>query len=1748
MQKKKTKLAKRITALVMCTVLLATSLPFALAATAGAYDPAPYWGDNSSEGAFNVTFVATINEDNSITVSFPHANVQKTYDGAETKYITAYIVTMTEMRDDGTRTELFSKAYDTASIVAAMAVDYDLQLTIDAATIASVLPSGYQAGARYDVALMAVDNEGWASDWAHTLANDTPYYNITANWAPEENWVGREMLNFESKGTGRVDGTPVSSTGSENRTDYLQYGQSQAMDANGKFAEMGESGTNAYRFWINSAYSGTAYQFDTTWSREHYDFGNAQEVWFYLDLSDVQFDRISFNLRPNNKDKYFWWDGSDGDSYDVYGALFSTKSTGAGSNTAGVKGGIYIQNADGMWEEITMTDGYVSGLGNYEGYIRIPVSYFLLQEDQYITGDNTNVTKPNEVGGTKSDANGNAFTASHRFLQSNNPNGWTFNLADGSSAKAEATTVDYNTREHYEYTMTVESLAAYRMKVNPKGTPVNEALLIQNIYIQWDYYSWKDAKTYRRQRQIGWVLHPDTMVTISDNEDGTKNYQIDRDNAPKAINDMMSAGFEIDGWSDDSVKKSFYLDQVMFCQKTTGSLVAGTDYDAGTNAILSGCTVQFPEETKGFSGDFGYRVAKYYDRTVEVPKSIANYILQYCGEIPSLDDVDPLNIIDSLIAVYIDCFPGCSTVAEAIVSMETAYPEAVARYNASKAFVDKYVGSGSAAKSYNAVAEFERGVEQLPKVEFVDTSSVELKTTLKELMALYQSFNLGQFELLGKEMEEKFLTLYNLMMGDEVKTGYSIGAYPFISFNDFETNYTVGQQSLKYYDDWPDRQDSRATDVNNTKNLVTYITSDYLNHSFAIGWSLADYRPTGDQTFGNGGTGYFGRMDAEISENGFNNSQGLQVNLKGDLNNSSGTAKYAVTSVTYQGANADTWSNLPGLDLSALQLSSSSDGTDTTDDTRYAGSLPNSFVMYIDYTDVQNLCMTLKFICEDSSGKDVNFYYCAGRSSSASQRIYQLDDSGDWISVELSNAPDENLSVGGTNYSGACTIMPDDGKNHLQNYKGFIRIPLSKFRTPTKSGSVTTGAKYLDSELENYKIKQVKVGFWDFTGENVGKTVTIDAMGFTYDPACTNRKITDADAIKSKLNADNTDNSITVTNMDEYFKVKTNDSSDFERLVSELSPYVGESVFKTDYEACKTAYNNLSAYQKAHPDVARAYNELTTTYKPLYDDYATEMAKEAWAPDTRFDTDIELTQAIEALDDKAKNADVISDGKKLVTPYDYASGTIDYSALGIADAAAAEDIVAMYEKGYMRSAASVKASISEENLTALKNAYAAAKRILELTDDMTEAQIFRNQVAALYETDTEGLTADPTIKYIRYANTDIDIALQQFNDMSVFAKAMVTNATSSELAGFAKMYNAVKAVQRNATEKLQPDGSTSPGGIVQYVERINTSYAYASPLITAKAPLDSLANLQEIEYCLAQYEALLPRYFQVKELSQAYAALAKLFPVAEVTAKDAATGGTDITATGAALNNGGNETVTVYADMSYVAARLNHTVTLKAVSDLKLTQIAGEAYTALNSFAVDGMTADTELTLGNFLNSGTNTLSRVPIQVSVDSTTAANVTKGATYKGAITLNVYDTDNIADGVIYTVDVPVIFTSTDGPDPHVDTYTVTYPAEIPVKWNDSSARDASYSVTCDLETGAKLDVQVTNDGTKKMSAEGTSAQLTYTPTNFGAAETFTGTNTDITPTNKPTIAVSGWSSVPVGAYKTTLTYTVTYTPAP
>lgn len=1748
--------SKKCIAIVLALVMVITSLPFMFvsALTTGAYDPAPYWGDaGDKHGAINTNFMATLNTDGSVSISFPNANAQKTYDGSADKTITQYVFTLTKLSEDGSRKEIYSEAFDASAVATGdTSAKYPNNIYYGPGGLAS-LPD-YDVQSTYDVAIMAIDSDGWFSDKIHTLLSDTPYYDITVDFSPNETWVAREMLLFDGVGNAQIDGT--SQGDGNDSVDYKVYSGS-GVSVDTPMAGIGYDKTAGYRFWISDSPS-FPYSVQTGWSRSHYNFSNAEEVWFYVDFSRVDITKVAFSLSANEKINTYWRDGTQDAESSQYGSLFSTKAV-AGKNEGIITDGIFIQNKDGLWESTSMTDGYFTELSGYQGFIRIPIDYFLLQEDQFITVDNTYTAGWSNSGYSGIDDYANSAV----FLQSN-ASGWYVTQADGSLLEA---TTDDNYKLAQKETNFWGSgdwedtyKAVYKLVINPAGTTVTDAVIIHSWFTVMSKGTF-DGNSYR---QLGYGLHKDATATITDNSDGTKTYTVDRENAPKAISDLISAGIEIAEASSRS--KSLYIDQVMFCQHAEGA----TFNDDGSVASTS--AVKFPEET-GFAGDLGYKVANYYDRTVKVPEAIANYILEYVGEIPSLDDVNTIKQIDEIILTYINCFPGCSTVEQAIEYLKSntiGQTEAYDRYKNAVTFIDTYVKLGEDERNYNAVVAFESGVELLPNPEFADYNDEELKTQLAELMALYKSFNLSHFEILGVEAEDKFTTLYSIMMGEEVKTGYSIGAYPYIPFNDFETNYTYGQLSELYYDDYPLRasKDTKNQDVNNTKNFVTYTTSEHVRQlsatgkgNGAIGWSVNSYNPANDQVFEN--KNYFNRMDAIINNNGFDGSLGAQINLNGDIGvyfDSEGAVseqKFATLSTTYMGDEADSWSGLSGIDLSALSA--------TVAD---AGEMPNCFVMYIDYTKVTDLSMNIKFIAEDSTtGNDVIFYFCGGLASE-NPAVYQLDSNGEWEEVLLEKTALDASKVwmesDDESGLGLCSIAPSS-LNNLQGYKGFIAIPFSYFRKPIKQTTlgvtVTTGAETLDQVLSGsttYKLKQAKISFWDYTGENIDTSVVVDAMGFTYDPS----NATDASAVENELISDNSTTITEVKNMDEYFGVKTNDSVTVEKMIAEIDPYVGEDQFIADCNAVLEAYANLSSYQKSLEEIDYAYNTLFyNKYYDLYMDYNTVINQEPWI--AKYATATELLTDIGALDSTATSFDITDTDNALTVPYNTTTGVIDYDTLGIADKAEAEAIVEMYEKGYMRLSGAEKANLSEDDLTKLENAYNAAKRLLLLEDYLVDINTFESEIIQIYTSGTAELDA----YMVSYENPVLLQALTDYENMSVFAKKMISETVDTANINYANMYVSAEAVYDNSHTITMSNGTTIDGGILVFENRMNTCAIDVGDKIdiNTRTVLDA-ATLNEIEYCLGQTESFLPRYAHVDEINVAYHALADLLPVADVASVDSSDSELN---TINITNETDGTSYTAYIDLSYIATRLNKNVDLYAQSTLKWTQTSGTAYDAFEDYMYNGVNAagladyqnaDGVVTalVGSYTNGDSSSIEKYAYEISVDATEAANVPTGAVYSGKIEFYVVDpavvAEKTADGTdisevladsanfLDAVTVDVVFESTNGADPM--TYTVEIPAIVQVDWDDDSVQDVSYSVEANLGSN-ELSVGVAGDGTNTLVAENTDQTLTYTETNFKIT-TFTGTVAAGTkPADEPSITVTGWDAVAVGEYSTQLTYTVDVT---
>lgn len=1751
--------SKKCIAIALALLMIITSIPLTMvgAVTTGLYDPAPYWGDDPTDkyGAINTNFVATLNTDGSVSISFPDANAQKTYNGSADKTIDKYVFTLTKLQEDGTRKEIYSEVFTAAQVATGGAdAKYPNHIYYGPGALES-LPD-YDVQSTYDVAIMAIDSDGWFSDKIHTLLSDVPYYDISADFSPNETWVAREMLLFGGKGTAQINGVAQTADGKENNRDYKVYSGSK-IDANGYLAEMGydRATGGAYRFWINGEYDGTPYSVQTTWSRSHYNFTNAQEVWFYVDFSRVNLTKVAFSLSSNQIVYTTWRNAKKTAKSSSYGDIFSTASV-AGVNTGVITEGLYIQNDDGLWESTSMTDGYFTELSGYEGFIRIPIEYFILQEDQNLM-HYSNSVKSENFGNTL-DALGN----------------WVNSVSFLDSTYDKVILTDTNGTVKGEFTNTITEKISYKaankdnwsekdvsfinVVVNPAGTPVNEALLLHERFQKVTGNA--TAGSPERSYEMGTMLSMDAPTTTTINGT-TVTYSIDYANAPKAISDMLSAGIEVAGWTSDSVAKSFYIDQVMFCQKAEGATFNADGSVATTSAV------KFPDEGSGFAGDLGKKVAGYYDRTVEVPKAIANYITEYIGKTPSLDDVNAKARIDDIIETYIDCFPGCSNVDDAITYINTlGHTDAYARYTNAQLFIKAYADSGDIAKNKTAVEAFEKGVELLDEPEFANYNDEKLKAKLEQLMGLYKSFNLSHFEILGAEAEKKFTELYSIMMGEEVKTGYSIGGYPYIPFNDFENNYTLGQLSEFYYDDYPLRTsvDTKAQDINNTHNFVTFVDTDYVNAasllSSSIGWHVQTYSPTAKTANAVGisqnaifkNDDYFARMDAIISNQGFADSLGATIRINGDLNASSGTVPFATLSTTYLGAQADTWASLPGLNLSALAVATdTTNGTDAEDVTRYGtGVVPNSFVMYVDFSKINTqVDFTIKFILDNGSGEDFQAYFCGGPAyvdPNADPLVtneiisYILDEeTGEWKEIKLRPTNlDENNTFFNNDASkkGICSVGHED----LVGYKGFIRIPLSNFRV-SKGG---TTLRFLDNMIDDgFTVKQVKLSMWDYTGKNAGTTVTVDSMGFTYDPACTTRKTAD---VQAKILSDNAElknmllenhpelvNNNKIPNMDEYFGVKTNDSVEVEKMIAEIDPYVGKDKFIEDFNAVRTAYEKLSPYQKSLKEVDTAYNQLFyNKYYKLYEDYDNVIAQEPWV--AKYATASALLTDLNALDSKATSFDITNKDNALVKPYDTDTGAINYTDLGIADKAEAERIVEIYEKGYARLSNAEKGNLSADDLAKLENAYDAAKRLLLLEDYIADMNSFKNEIIQIY---TVG-TAEPDVRMVSYANPNLLKAIEHYEDMSVFAKQMLSTTKDTANAGYPNMYAAAEAIYDNSHTITMSNGATIDGGVLVFEDRMLNCAADVEGKINARTVLDT-TTLNEIEYCLGQTESFLPRYAQVDEINVAYHELANLLPVADIAT----------TETQAVLTNadGGNSRTTD-VDLTYVAARLNRKISVYVVSDYKWTPTTDSTYD-FGYFTVNGVTGTggtTYTKIGDYANGATAEINPV---ISVDETAAKKVPTGAQYSGNIKVVAFDSALITDGVdlstltpVAEVEIPVVFDSTNGSDPMV--YEVQIPATVVVDWNTTDAVDVSYSVKATLG-GNTLSVGVS--GTDKLINDDTriTYELAYSKANFGT-ETFTGDVAEGTkPANAPSIKITGWDSVPVGVYSTQLTYTVDVT---
>lgn len=1750
----KIKIGKSITAVLLCVVLLVTSIPMVLAAGEGEYDPIPTFTESDKREA-----AATLNDDGGITVSFPAAKVSERKTG--TKTIDGY---MLELVDLGTYTEVHTSTVLLRKMVSPTGTaPYTAEITAD--EIKTKVPAGLSDDHRYNITITAYDSDGWFSEAVNAYVSDVPTYVYDADaYAPVTNNVlaMREILTFDKKGNADDHGS-FSDAGINERTaeinnvrstsgslDYMQEGNHLSFEGRTDGVGAKDTGNSyGYAMRIESAATPDSPQsFDTSWSRQTWDPTGASEIWYYLDFSEVSVTGLSFRLRSN--EKYFAQDfdndySESSNAFNRYGdIIYST----VGTTKAGYMGEdpyLFLQQTDGSWKKVMLKDGTVD-LDHFKGYVRIPLQFMCSETDSVVTDSNEDfgVNKP----------------VSDMYV-------W------NSSDKTKA-----NANKYYNEKIKLSQSVV----VDPAGTSISKALLIRR-------YSFRINKTSTLSGEYyidgGTMLAPcmttkDGGKTTADSPkrayiDKTKigtgeDPVVNRTNAFKAIEDIMSAGFKFTGCSYDpastsletnngSVGKKIFLDNVLF-YRTDGQKYSENTLNGATNT--------------------GTPVKTYYDQETEIPRAIFNACQKYI-ESPNSYDYRAVKYIEDLIAGYKKSIEeynkseeaGKSGIIDASFLEESALDTKAAALGMTEAW-EKYKTAKQACidgKTYgsaNSGAEdfipmISTKLEQLPDFdENTLAVSDEDKAVVKSLYEVYIRLNLSQLAMLGRAEEEKLLKYFSFieeeLADNSVVIGQALTNNKVIPFGDF-SSLEKGTRSWQF-------ENSKyagkvGQDYYYSKGYLTYQVPFASLSAHSQDTATPTLIPTGalgSDPQRNGITSYRQNgTSAIITSNGLEGKNAATVTINNQYAEDR-KGWYNCISITKGLVDEEPSSSGDYSALRANNMSSESLGdfakSYTKNDIGETDRL--ALVFYADFSQLDTFSMAFN-ISSYYEGAAEDYTLDFGSNNAASYFYLINPKTGEWAKCTPKDESKRRIYA----YTSEYGIDTGDGDYlTLSHYKGYVMVPLFQFSRGVQGISATSNYR-IDEKAESLNnIFRVTIGIaplsnYDDSSVNGksatamnGKSFTIGSVGFTY------RQGTSAYGAGVQ-------NRTGDVSFDDYAQVKSLTSMQFENAVADVDIYKAN----TRTEKINTAlalYAQLSDYQKSIPSVARAYSVLQK-YKSI-DDGITLLDPPQIAV-------ADLKPLIEAMPAAATGGSV-TDGNALPYPGFVigtdASGTekplIDYGAYSLT-AADVQNIIDWYEKSYERYTDEAIAALGTENVTKMENLYKVAKRLRLLenyrdgyTSDsgtaITGIKDLNALVASMYgET---GKATDLTTD-CRLMPTGQTAALEnyigKYNDLDYYAKYILTDkadkfASAPQYKNYAKSAEAVNKVLANIkTYTDDITGKTVKGGVVRLEEKYTALYN------TVKGQMDNsgIQDLTAITEAVEEYNSFKGYIRQVQEVNDGNTVNSsdgealhgiidtlRLFPnFASAVDKDSVALNKDAT-TGTAVFTLSN--AVDYPDGSYTLR-----VTSKNGGLKDATGTTHDYNVAMTGAIEKTVTADALKTSPETADVANNTASAAAPKAINFTFTATGVT--VTSEDVITIELIDKATGEVAVDKTTNEPVrktinIHFAAD------DFFEVTIPAEIDVPWGETEAVDVSYKVTSSLDTGSKIGVSVARSAsvandTLTNAATSTYA-LPYTSQNFTSTE-FTGTNEGALPAQKPSLTISGWTDAPIAEYSTTLTYTVDYT---
>lgn len=1750
----KIKIGKSITAVLLCVVLLVTSIPMVLAAGEGEFDPIPTFTESDKREA-----AATLNDDGGITVSFPAAKVSERKTG--TKTIDGY---MLELVDLGTYTEVHTSTVLLRKMVSPTGTaPYTAEITAD--EIKTKVPAGLSDDHRYNITITAYDSDGWFSEAVNAYVSDVPTYVYDADaYAPVTNNVlaVREVLTFDKKGNADDHGS-YSDTGINERTaevnnvrstsgslDYMQEGNHLSFEGRTDGVGVKDTGNSyGYAMRIESAATTDSPQsFDTSWSRQTWDPTGASEIWYYLDFSEVSVTGLSFRLRSN--EKYFVQDfdnsySESSNAFNRYGdIIYST----VGTTKAGYMGEapyLFLQQTDGSWKKVMLNDGTVD-LDHFKGYVRIPLQFMCSETDSVVTESNEDfgVNKPM-------------------------PDMYVWNSSDKTKA---------NANKYYNEKIKLSQPVV----VDPAGTSISDALLIRRYSFRINKTSWASGEYYI---DGGTMLAP-CMAT----EDGGKTTAnspkrayidktkigtgedpvVNRTNAFKAIEDIMSAGFKFTGCTYDpastsletnngSVGKKIFLDNVLF-YRTDGQ--------------------KYSENTLNGAANTGTPVKTYYDQETEIPRAIFNACQKYIED-PNSYDYRAVKYIEDLIAGYKKSIEeynkseeaGKSGIIDASFLEESALDTKAAALGMTEAW-EKYKTAKQACidgKTYgsaNSGAEdfipmISTKLEQLPDFdENTLAVSDEDKAVVKSLYEVYIRLNLSQLAMLGRAEEEKLLKYFSFieeeLADNSVVIGQALTNNKVIPFGDFD--------SLK--------KGTRSWQFENSKYAGKvgqdyYYSKGYLTYQVPFASLSAHSQDTATPTLiptgalgsdpqRNGITDYRQNgTSAIITSNGLEGRNAATVTVNNQYAEDR-KGWYNCISITKGLVDEDPSSSGDYSALRANNMSSESLGdfakSYTKNDIGETDRL--ALVFYADFSQLDTFTMAFN-ISSYYEGAAEDYTLDFGSNNAASYFYLINPKTGEWAKCTPKDESKRRIYA----YTSEYGIDTGDGDYlTLSHYKGYIMVPLFQFSRGVQGISATSNYR-IDEKAESLNnIFRVTIGIaplsnYDDSTVNAtsaaalnGKSFTIGSVGFTY------RQGTSAYGAGVQ-------NRTGDVSFDDYAQVKSLTSMQFENAVADVDIYKANTRTEKINKAL-ALYAQLSDYQKTIPSVARAYSVLQK-YKSI-DDGITLLDQPQIAV-------ADLKPLIEAMPAAATGGSV-TDSNALPYP-GFVIGTdesgtekplINYGAYSLT-AADVQNIINWYEQSYERYTDEAIAALGAENVTKMENLYKVAKRLRLLenyrdgyTSDsgtaITGIKDLNTLVASMYGETGKATDLTTDCKLMPTGQTAaLENYLEKYNDLDYYAKYILTDkadkfASAPQYKNYAKAAEAVNKVLANIkTYTDDITGKTVKGGVVRLEEKYTALYN------TVKGQMDNsgIQDLTAITEAVEEYNSFKGYIRQVQEVNDGNTVNSsdgealhgiidtlRIFPnfASEVDKdsvalnKDATTGTAVFTLSNAVNYPDGSYTLRVTSKngglkdatgntLDYNVAMtgaIEKTVTAKALNtspetaDVANNTASAAAPKAINfTFTVTGVTVTSEdvITI-ELIDNATG-------EVAVDKTTNEPVRK--------TINIH----------FAAD---------------DFFEVTIPAEIDVPWGETEAVDVSYKVTSSLDSGSKIGVSVARSAsvandTLTNAATSTYA-LPYTSQNFTSTE-FTGTNEGALPAQKPSLTISGWTDAPIAEYSTTLTYTVDYT---